>query len=244
MVPGVFFEIFTAFSQFLLYNEEDYMGKPAKIIISAFVLLIVTFGIIKLAGSNDSSDKTDVQSDSSVNIISSSDWIEGSREAKVTLIEYSDFQCPACGAYYPIVKKLSQELGDKTQFVYRHFPLRQLHANAELAARAAEAAGKQNKFWEMHDMLFENQNKWSGKKNVKDIFVEYAGSLDLDIEKFSNDLNSKEVTEKVENNYQNGVSARVNATPTFFLNGTKLQNPTSYDEFKNILEEAISKAQQ
>lgn len=220
------------------------MGKSTKIgILATLGFLIVIFGIIKLVGSNNPSNKNLGQTTPSVNVVSTSDWIKGNKEAKVTLIEYSDFQCPACGVYYPVVKQLNQKLGDKTQFVYRHFPLRQIHANAEVAAYVAEAAGIQNKFWEMHDMLFENQNKWSGEKNAKDIFIEYARSLNLDIEKFKNDLDSKEVKAKVENDYQDGVRFGVNATPTFFLNGTKLQNPRSYEEFKALLEEAISKAQ-
>jgi protein-disulfide isomerase len=220
------------------------MSKLTKIgLILAFSIFVLVFGIIKLASSGNPLDKTLNQSTSSVNVVSSSDWMKGNKEAKTVLIEFSDFQCPACGAYYQVVKQLNQEFKDKIQFVYRHFPLRQIHANADLAARSAEAAGKQNKFWEMHDMLFENQNKWSGEKNTKDIFIEYARSLNLDIEKFKNDLDSKEVKAKVENDYQDGVRFGVNATPTFFLNDTKLQNPRSYEEFKTLLEEAISKAQ-
>lgn len=212
------------------------------LIIASGVLLTI-FVIIKLAGSKPPADKTSGQSTSSVNIISSSDRVLGNKDAKVTLVEYSDFQCPACGAYYPIVKQLNLELAGRIQFVYRHFPLRQTHANANLAALSAEAAGKQNKFWEMHDMIFENQNKWSGEKNAKDLFVEYAQKLNLDIEKFKIDLDSDEVQEKVTNDYQSGIRLGVNATPTFFLNGTKLQNPASYEAFKKLLEEAISKTQ-
>lgn len=212
-------------------------------LIIAFGVLLTIFVIIKLAGSKPPADKTSGQSTSSVNIISSSDRVLGNKDAKVTLVEYSDFQCPACGAYYPIVKQLNLEFAGRIQFVYRHFPLTQIHANANLAALSAEAAGKQNKFWEMHDIIFENQSKWSGEKNAKDLFVEYAQKLNLDVEKFKNDLDSDEVQEKVANDYQSGIRLGVNATPTFFLNGTKLQNPASYEAFKKLLEEAISKAQ-
>lgn len=220
------------------------MGKELKIgLVLAFSVFVVILIVIKLAGSKPPADKTSGQSTSSVNIISSSDRVLGNKDAKVTLVEYSDFQCPACGAYYPIVKQLNLEFAGRIQFVYRHFPLTQIHANANLAALSAEAAGKQNKFWEMHDIIFENQSKWSGEKNAKDLFVEYAQKLNLDVEKFKNDLDSDEVQEKVANDYQSGIRLGVNATPTFFLNGTKLQNPASYEAFKKLLEEAISQAQ-
>ncbi|MDP3973686.1 MAG: thioredoxin domain-containing protein [Candidatus Daviesbacteria bacterium] len=219
------------------------MSKAIKIgILAVLGLFIVIFSVIKLANSAPS-DKTSDQISQPVNVVSSSDWVKGSKDAKVTLVEYSDFQCPACGAYYPVVKQLNQEFGDKIQFVYRHFPLRQIHINAEFAARAAEAAGIQNNFWQMHDMLFEKQKNWSGEKNVGDIFIEYARLLNLDVERFKNDLDLKEIKDRIEDSYQSGIRFRVNATPTFFLNDKKLQNPKSYEEFKKIIEEAILKVQ-
>lgn len=209
-----------------------------RITLWSFAILLVggaVFGLIKL-GSNASSNQTT----SLINSVSPSDWSKGAEGAKVGLLEYSDFQCPACGTYYTFIKQLNEKLTEKIQFTYRHFPLKQIHANAELAARAAEAAGRQSKFWEMHDMLFENQSSWSNQRNAKDTFVSYAQSLQLDIGQFENDLNSKEVKEKVESNYQSGIQSGVNATPTFFLNGQKIQNPRSYDEFRNIIEQAIN----
>ncbi|OGZ32769.1 MAG: hypothetical protein A3H02_02030 [Candidatus Niyogibacteria bacterium RIFCSPLOWO2_12_FULL_41_13] len=175
--------------------------------------------------------------------MSPNDWIKGKKEAKNTLIEYSDFQCPACGLYYPLLKQLSREFGENMMFVYRHFPLQQ-HKNAKPAAYASEAAGKQDKFWEMHDLIFENQDEWSAKSDdkAKEIFIKYAGSLNLNIEKFKNDLNLEEINKKVESDFQSGLKLKVNATPTFFLNGEKLQNPRSYDELKNIIQQTIQTA--
>ena len=175
--------------------------------------------------------------------ISPNDWIKGKKEAKNTLIEYSDFQCPACGLYYPLLKQLSREFGENMMFVYRHFPLQQ-HKNAKPAAYASEAAGKQDKFWEMHDLIFENQDEWSAKSDdkAKEIFIKYAGSLNLNIEKFKNDLNLEEINKKVESDFKSGLKLKVNATPTFFLNGEKLQNPRSYDELKNIIQQTIQTA--
>ncbi len=169
--------------------------------------------------------------------VSAGDWTEGNKDSKVILIEYSDFQCPACGAYHPLLKQLMQEEGGKFNFVYRHFPLSQ-HANAKNAAFAAEAAGKQGKFWEMHDMIFENQNTWSESKTAGDIFAGYAKTLGLNMEQFEKDRDSQPVKEKVESDLSGGVKAGVNATPFFFLNGKRIQ-PTSYENFKSLLNQAI-----
>ncbi len=173
------------------------------------------------------------------NSISDSDWVKGDRGAKVVLIEYSDFQCPACANYALITKQVVHEFGDKIAFVYRHFPLKQNHLNAESAAWVAEAAGKQNKFWEMHDMLFENQKEWENSGNAEEYFKEYAQALNLNIEQFEKDINSEEVKNKVENDFQSGLRSGINSTPTFFLNGEKLRNPKSYDEFRDIINQAL-----
>jgi len=195
----------------------------------------IIWGLVKFA-SNPSSDKTILP----VNAISESDWAKGVKTQKIVLVEYSDFQCPACGAYYPVTKQLIEEFGENIAFVYRHFPLRQIHKNAELAAQAAEAAGKQNKFWEMHDMIFENQKEWSNERNAKEFFVRYADALDLNKEQFVTDFDSKEIKNKINADYQSGLRFNVNATPTFFLNGEKLQNPRNYEDFKSLIQGAIS----
>ncbi|OGC46761.1 MAG: hypothetical protein A3A94_01955 [Candidatus Portnoybacteria bacterium RIFCSPLOWO2_01_FULL_43_11] len=176
---------------------------------------------------------SDNQSAAIIDAISSSDWIKGNKEAKTILVEYSDFQCPACAVYYPLVKKLIEDKGNSFQFTYRHFPLPQ-HKNAEQAAYAAEAAGKQGKFWEMHDLIFERQDDWAEAENAKDIFKEYAQSLELNIEQFNQDRDSQAVKDKVQKDYTSGLTNKVNATPTFFLNGEKIQ-PRSYDEFVNFI---------
>lgn len=172
------------------------------------------------------------------NIIAPDDQIKGGQDAKAVLVEYSDFQCPACGFYYPVVKSLSEEFGNNLAIVYRHFPLPQ-HQHAKLMASAAEAAGKQGKFWEMHDMIFDNQKNWVNLRNVKDIILGYAESLELNIGQFKEALESKEIQQKVEKHYRDGVRASINSTPTFFLNGKKISNPRNYDEFRNIIFQAI-----
>ena len=193
-----------------------------------FIAGIVIFGNMSGAGTENTNTTITIE-----------DRVKGNKNAVVKLVEYSDFQCPACGAYYPIVKQLMDEYGDKVKFTYKHFPLRRIHANADLAARAAEAAGVQGKFWEMHDMIFENQEKWS-EARAQSIFVGYAKDLGLGADKFKKDLSSKEVKAKVQNDFEEGIALGVNSTPSFFLNGEKLSGIKSYEEFKNIIENAIN----
>lgn len=150
----------------------------------------------------------------------STDRVKGAESAKVTIIEYSDFECPACAAAAPLIKDLLSEYGNDVRFVYRHFPLPS-HRNSEVAAYAAEAAGEQGKFFEMHDLLFEKQDEWrAGDPTGK--FREYAALLGLDTEKFVVDMNSGEVKSKVAADKASAYGARINATPTFFVNGKSI----------------------
>lgn len=171
--------------------------------------------------------------------VNQDDWIKGSADAPVTLIEYSDFQCPACASYYPLVRDLTKAYPAKLRVVYRHFPLRQIHPNAQLAAQAAEAAGLQEKFWEMHDLLFENQSTWAILDDPRETFVGYAKKLKLDEEKFKQDIDSEVVKTAIEDDIKRGMQARVNATPTFILNGQKILSPKSLEEFKQLIEKAL-----
>ncbi len=171
-------------------------------------------------------------------VISPTDNVKGSKDAKIVLVEYSDFQCPACGTYYPLVKQIALDYKDSIAVVSRNFPLRSNHKNAQMASQAAEAAGKQGKYWEMHDFLFERQEKWSELSEVKEIFKGYAKELKLDVKKFEADLTSKAVEQKVEADYQSGIQAQVNSTPTFFLNGKKV-SPRSYQDFRTLIEDSL-----
>lgn len=173
-----------------------------------------------------------------VNVVGS-DWIKGSEEAEATLIEYGDFQCPACATYYPLVKQLLDDYPDGLRVVYRHFPLSS-HKYAYEAALASEAAGIQGKFWDMHNILFERQDDWVSLSNPEDKFVEYAEELELDSEKFHFDYGGDEVKGAVDADILSGNKLQVNATPTFYLNGRRLGPIRSYDEFSESVEEAIN----
>ena len=213
-----------------------------KIILWAIIAVVVIgsiFGIVKLASKSQITGSDNLAI--TVSAINDNENIKGEKEAVATLIEYSDFQCPACGSYYPIVKKVSEDLGAKVRFAYRHFPLPQ-HKNAKLAATVAEAAGKQGKFWEMHDLIFQNQSDWSEEKNAAILFAKYAQELGLDLARFQTDIASDDIKAKIENDYKSGVKAGVNSTPSFFLNGKKMDNPRNYDEFKKAIEKALGQS--
>lgn len=170
--------------------------------------------------------------------LSDSDWIKGDRDSKAILIEYADFQCPACVNYYPLIEKLSQEITSDLAIVYRHFPLTSIHPNAMPAAKASEAAGKQGKFWEMYKILYEKNDDWVNDKNAKDKFVSYAGEFQLNKEQFLEDYDSSQVEDKIKADMQSGTVLNVNSTPTLFLNGKKIQ-PKSYDDLKKSVEDEI-----
>ncbi len=146
------------------------------------------------------------------------DHAQGSPDAPVTLVEYGDYQCPYCGAAYPVVKAIQAALGADLRFVFRNFPLSQMHEHAMQAAEAAEAAGGQGegKFWEMHDRLYENQNRL-GPPDL----VSYAGVVGLDVSRFERDLKAGTFHTRVTHDFRGGVRSGVNGTPTFFINGVR-----------------------
>jgi protein-disulfide isomerase len=218
-------------------EEKKRLLKRAAIwVISLLVISGAILATIKLASNANRGS----QLAAAVAPISKTDHFIGAENSKVILIEYSDFQCPACASYEPLLKKLIKEFNGKFTFVYRNFPLNAIHQNAELAVRAAEAAALQGKFWQMHDLLLQNQKEWAEQNNAKDVFLSYAKIIDLNISEFETDLDSKEIREKVEEDYKNAIRLKLNATPTFFLNGKRIQNPRNYDEFRNVLERAIA----
>jgi protein-disulfide isomerase len=174
-------------------------------------------------------------------VLSSAGFTKGAETAAVHLVEFGDFQCPACRAYEPFVRTVMKDFDGKVKFTYKHFPLSG-HANAVLAAKAAEAAGAQGKFWEMHDWLFDNQDLWAALTgaDAREKFTEVAGNLKLDLDRFNKDLDNTKLAEKITSQQNEGVEAGVNSTPTFFINNKKVdKNPSDYDGFKKLLEAQI-----
>lgn len=202
------------------------------------VLVLLAWGATKLANNGPAVTNTDVLK------IQANDWVKGDPQAKLILIEYSDFQCPACKTLAFYGQQLdadSSNLNKDIAIVFRHFPLESIHPNAKLAAQAAEAAGNQNKFWEMHNILFDQQSTWSESNNAETLFIEYANNLSLDTDKFKNDLYANATKDRVSNNIKQGSRQQLDIqyTPTIYINGEITNLPNSYDKFRQLLQNKL-----
>jgi protein-disulfide isomerase len=161
------------------------------------------------------------------------DHIQGPADAAVTLLEYGDYECPFCGAAYPIVKEAQSRMGDRLRFVFRNFPISTSHPHAERAAEAAEAAASQGRFWPMHDLLYENQ------KRLDDADLhDYAKQLGLDVDAFDHDLAGHVHAERVREDFMSGVRSGVNGTPTFYVNGSRHDGGYELESLLAALERA------
>ena len=173
--------------------------------------------------------------------VSARDISQGNPKAKVTLIEYADFQCPACAAYHPIVNQILSNYGNKLFYVYRMFPLTSAHQNALISAQAAYAAYKQGAFFKYDDMLFSKQIEWADLQDPKTTFTDYATALKLNTTKFKTDMLSDEAQKYVQDSENEALSENINQTPTLFINGNIIQNPSGYDDFKKLIDAALNK---
>lgn len=160
---------------------------------------------------------------------------KGAEQAKVVIIEFSDFQCSFCAKVQPTLDRVLEIYGDRVRLIYRHFPLTKIHPDALKAAVAAEAAGSQGKFWEMHDKLYQNQEKLT----VNDL-RKYAQELGLDMERFDKDLDSPQLEEKVLQDKADGLKAGVKGTPAFFINGTYISGNQPFEKFKELIEAELA----
>lgn len=176
----------------------------------------------------------------------------GEGKSGVVLIEYGDLQCPACWQFEPTVKQVIEKYKDRITFQFRNYPLTQLHPNAFAAHRAVEAADKQGKFWEMHDLLFETAHtqdasgrvvdtEWTATQKPQTFFEEYAKRLGLDLAKFNQDMASSEVNDSINADLAQGQKLGISGTPAFILDGVKIENPRSLDDFYKTIDEAIAK---
>jgi protein-disulfide isomerase len=161
------------------------------------------------------------------------DHIQGPASAPVTLVEYGDYECPYCGAAYPIVKELQRRLGDRLRFVFRNFPLTNAHPHAEHAAEAAEAAGAQGKFWAMHDALFEHQDAL-----MDEALLAYAAAIGLDVVRFAGEMEAGTYAGRVREDFMTGVRSGVNGAPTFFINGRRHDGAYDLESLLEALEAA------
>jgi len=165
--------------------------------------------------------------------VSETDHRSGPDDAPVTLVEYGDFECPACGAAYPNVEIVRQKMGARLRFVFRHFPLTQMHPHAMRAAEAAEAAGAQGKFWQMHDWIYEHQETIAPED-----LVAAAAHLRLDVKRFEADLGAHRNEKTIRDHFMSGVRSGVNGTPTFFINGVRHDGGYGLEELLETIQAA------
>jgi protein-disulfide isomerase len=218
------------------------------------IFAVVSVGILTTLVILSQSSKIDVSNIDTATIQEGSDLNGGISDhqlnqatSPVTLIEYGDFQCPGCAGAHPRMKALMEEYGDNIQFVFRNLPLVQIHPNAKAAASAAEAAGLQGKYWEMHDILFDKQNEW-GMSNASErtnIFVSYAATLQLDLEKFRADLSSDNIAKKINFDIALAAKDKFTSTPSFMLNGTSLESDIWGDDqaLRDLIDTELAKHQ-
>lgn len=203
------------------------------------VVIVGLFGVLMLTKKDDPASTNGSQSSQS----QGSNHTVGAGNKKVTVVEFGDFQCPACKSYFPIVKQIKDSYGDDITFQFRHYPLTQIHPNATISARAAEAAGKQGKFFEMHDLLYENQDTWASSSNPSPIFESFANQLKLNIDQFKSDSADASTLAIINADTKAAQAAGANSTPTFVINGKKVEsNPKSVEEFKKLIDDAIASA--
>lgn len=197
------------------------------------VIVILFVGFLFLNKNDEATKSTDTSTPATQHV-------RGATDSKVTLVEYGDFQCPACGQYYPAFEQVYEKYKDKVQFQFRHFPLTSIHPNAFAGSRAAEAASKQGKFYEMYNQLYQNQTAWSESNSPSSYFEKYAKTIGLDVSKFKTDYTSTAINNAVQADISAGNKIDVNSTPTFVLNGKVIKNPNpTVEAFSKILDEAL-----
>ena len=165
--------------------------------------------------------------------VTQEDHIQGDQHALITLVEYGDYECPYCGSAYPIVKRIQKHFGKQLRFVFRNFPLAESHPYARIAAMTAEFAATHNKFWEMHDLLYENQEAL----DITDL-LNYATSLDLPATDLQAAIENETFSHKIKNDFMGGVRSGVNGTPAFFINGNLYKGSFEYEDFVAALDQA------
>src|SRR2546425_6883939 len=165
----------------------------------------------------------------------------GPEEASLTLVEFGDYQCPSCGAYHPLVKEILNRYPQQLRLEFHHFPLVTIHPYSMLASKAAEAAGEQGRYWEMHDALFDHQREWSDSPNAEPIFVALASQMGLDSNKFMQGLRSPQLQDRILRDVEQGQNAKVDAVPTFFINGERVHIKLSMEDFVQVIEAHLPK---
>jgi protein-disulfide isomerase len=216
---------------------EKQKQQKMKTIWFSFALIIIVAAVTVWWFTMPDAQEPAVQTTAEIRV-GEDEWTLGNPDADIVLVEYADFQCGACAYYHPIIKELMEEYDDRVLYVFRHFPLTSIHQYATLAARTAEAAGKQGRFWEMADLIFQNQQRWS-RGNAPFEFTGYARELGLDMNRFQNDLGAAETFQRVEQSFNTGTRLNITSVPSFYMNGEKIMNPRTLDEFRSLIDRRL-----
>ena len=216
------------------------LSREAKVLITIGIVLAfgaVAFLVLNGPSASSSNSAQSAKPQGAAVLVREDSYRQGPADAKVTLVEFLDPECEACGAMYPIVEQIRKEYGDRIQFVIRYFPL---HTNSVLAVQAIEAAGRQDKYEAMYSTLFQNQSAWGEKREPQpQLFLEYARSIGLDMDQFQRDFNDTSLADKANRDKADGVAAGVKGTPTFFINGANAGSMMSYDQLKSKIDAAL-----
>jgi len=200
------------------------------------VIVLIFVGIFALTGKKPGSGNS---SSGGANTLTQ--HVEGLGQDGVTLTEYGDYECPYCGQYYPVIKQVQSEYNQQIKFQFRNFPLVSIHQNAFAGARAAEAAAMQNQFWQMHDLLYQQQDQWSQATDPTTYFKQYAQALGLKAAQFQSDYASGKVNDLINADMAEGNKLNITGTPTFFLDGKQIQVGESVSAFESVINAAITK---
>ena len=204
------------------------------------VLAIVVLGFVGFLAFSKNDDNQTASGDNRPEL--ASQHIYGNKNSTVKLVSYGDFQCPACGVYESVTKVVREKYADQMSYQSRNYPLVEIHMNAMYASRVAEAASKQGKYWEMHELLYDKQGEWSEQSSPVDTIEGYATSTGLNLEQLRTDLASQQVLDTIQADISEGKRAGVTGTPTFILNGQKVENILpSVEAFSKAIDEAIAK---
>lgn len=168
--------------------------------------------------------------------VASVDHIQGNADAPITFVEYGDYQCPYCGQAYPMIKQIQDYFGDQLCFVFRNFPLTEVHEHAKIAAYTAEFADTYNKFWEMHDLIYENQEALS-----RELLLRLTKTMGLDPKELEQAWDNKTFESKIQKDFMGGVRSGVNGTPSFFINGHRYNGPYDYNSIVHAIESVFAK---
>lgn len=217
------------------------------IVLTVGTIILLLGGVFLFSGKSATNNSTNKiaasllipQSATKTSGFANGNYLPVSPSATTTLVEFGDYECPACATYDPMVKQLLTEYSGKLTFVFRNYPLPQ-HTNAPISSYAVEAAGLQGKYWQMHDKIYETQNDWANLSDAKSVFVGFAQGFNLNVDQFTKDLASLIIKNIVQNDLNDGNTIGITETPTFYLNGQKITLTGSYEQLKSLVAAAVA----